>query len=259
MTAQHRGRLRSSIWEFVMGRKGRDLFELLRERGSSLVRPAAAPAARSTPPRGSRKSASASGGLLSKFRAAFAGPAAPTKAAPLASRGGAGLDGLGVVLVALLCLAGGFFFGRLTAPNAPQEELRKGVPSKTPEWVPTSVLSKADEEEILSHFGFPLLQCSARDRRRAADAATWFRDQGLTQTRIRAVTSGSPGAEQLWYLVVCYSSEADGARDLDRLRGLDLPTRFDDPAREERLSSLRNAVSGLTQVYDLRKLIRTNQ
>ncbi|MBI5849510.1 MAG: hypothetical protein HZB39_00500 [Planctomycetes bacterium] len=178
-----------------------------------------------------------------------------------------------VAAVALLC---GFFLGRVTAdakaatgrgdlqidgaPAGGHEGARPGPPpadvgedrgakpeqTAAPRVVP---LTREQEEAQVSNLAWLLLKCPARDRARAASAAVWLRDHGLPNARIRQVAVQADGS-QLWYLVLCYTTQDTQAQDLERLRSLDLPTTFDSPTNEGTLSSLRESVRGLRVPYD---------
>lgn len=119
---------------------------------------------------------------------------------------------------------------------------------------PSPLLTKAQEEVQLSNLAYLLLKFPARDRERAASAAAWLRDHGMPNARIRQV--GVLSGTDLWYLVLCYTSPEAQASDLERLRGLELPTSFDRPGDEGSLSSLRDSVSRLEEPFDLSKLKR---
>src|SRR5690606_33485368 len=110
--------------------------------------------------------------------------------------------------------------------DAPRDELA----ALTPGWVRAGDAignDKAEAERKLSTTGFPVLFCPAPERERAANLATWLRDQGLPSTRIRpaSLDDGS-----LWYIVVCFvESDAQAQADLERLRTLaaDEPPAFE--------------------------------
>lgn len=271
-----------------MARRGRDLFELLRDRGSGRTSSAAAVPA--SAPRARR--GDDGGGFFSKLAQATRTLVQGEAGARSAGRRGAGASraaaatpkssvaGMALVAVAAIALLAGFVLGRFSVefggasraglragtadPEGPQAKPTEGNGTERaglqPEHLrsnpaPSSpALSKAQEEVQLSNLAYLLLKCPARDRERAASAAAWLRDQGMPNARIRqvGVTSGT----DLWYLVLCYTSPEAQASDLERLRGLDLPTSFDRPGAEGSLSSLRDSVSRLEEPFDLSKLKR---
>ncbi|MFO1052847.1 MAG: hypothetical protein U1F36_11585 [Planctomycetota bacterium] len=266
-----------------MARRGRDLFELLRDRSGGSGRSNGSMrerAAASRPARAPASRPASAGGWFRKLsdsaRALVAGPqakaakrsAAPARAAVPARAPGlpAGAAVVGLVLVALLA---GFLLGRFTAPGtpsssgkAPQAAARipdyqgSVAPSKDKPAAPK--LSAEQEEEELSTLGLYFLQCPARDRARAASCAAWFRDQGLARTRIRSVMTRSKSGESIyWYLVLLYTTAEDQEADLKAVRALELPAEFDDPTNHGGLFSLRSAVAA-AQVQDLTKLKSRN-
>ena len=252
-----------------MARRGRDLFELLRDRSGAGAR-ASTKSARSPARPGAAKARGAPrGGLLARLgesaRSLVGSEPAAAKAAaarPAAAPAVGAPGGLGVVAVVLAALLLGFLVGRWTAsPVVPDRaELRRSVsnPGERPGAIENGrgprapILSAAEEEESLSNFGFFLLQCPARDRARAASAAAWFRDQGLARTRIKYLETGDG---EPWYLVICYTTAQDETGDLRVLRALDLPTQFDDPSRRGGLFSVATAIAAQGAAGDLSKLI----
>ena len=254
-----------------MARRGRDLFELLRDRSGAGARASTKSVRGTSRPRAAKARGDRRGGLFARLgesaralvgsepAAAKAAAAARPPVAPAVTAPG----GLGVVAVVLAALLLGFLVGRWTAsPVGPDRaELRRsaGNPGERPGALvsglgtPAPALSAAAEEETLSNLGFFLLQCPARDRARAASAAAWFRDQGLERTRIRTVKSGD--GEQ-WYLVICYTTAQDEAGDLRALRALDLPTQFDDPSGQGGLFGVATAIAAHGAAQNLTEVIK---
>ncbi len=294
-----------------MARRGRDLFEMLRERGggrsSTSAKPSSSPKQGSPGRSSSSSKAGSSGkasapasaraeqradsgpGLLARLRATaralVANPASTAAAERTQPRvrisAPAGLDqpvhgrgsgaGMGLVAVAAVALLAGFVLGRLSAgPGTGAEAALRttaGTVGNRPGWVPTGVpgsptgapgkpaptLSAEQEEASLSNLAYPLLQCPALERARAAAAAAWLRDQGIPNARIRPVEdlSGNP-----WFLVLCYTTPQDQARDLERLRSLELTTEFDarSAAQNGTVSSMRSGLASNPTPLDLTKL-----
>lgn len=235
-----------------MAKKGRDLFEILRERqgGSrSASRPAGSrTGAERTTGRGADKSRGASKNAaptgLQALRAWFRGPEPePAPRAP------AGTTLAAVAAVALLL---GFIVGRVTTVEAAGPEgtagLRRDVAAGSPAggtpadrapaggtaaepitWreLPdadaVTRAGKVEEEKILSDLGFFLIAYPALEDglslQKARRLAVWLREKGLPDTRIRYLPHDSGS---YFFAVISYTSNERAARDLELLQGLDL-------------------------------------
>lgn len=240
-----------------MARKGRDLFEVLRERSSSGGRPAAdkRPAGRSaarktaggrspggSPPGGT--AAELGRGIVDWMKRSVG--AAPAAAPPPPIPQGAGLV---LVIVAAVALLLGFLVGRVTTgyPAEAGELRRSGVGlsvAAIPGWVRQGDEVSRDPieaEKRLSDLGFLLLGYPAlHGPEDAAAAAVWLRSQGLKQTRTRMVKHRDSGEH--WYVVICYSDPARAADDEARLRALQAP---------DFLPKLRTALANLRPLTDV--------
>lgn len=260
-----------------MAKKGRDLFEILRERqggGSSSSRSngragasgRAAPKGRSP----KKKDAAAPTGLQA-LRAWFRGPEPePAPRAP---------GGLTLAAVAATALLLGFVVGRVTTVEAAGPDgtagLRRDVPvaggtdaaspdagsrgTKAPAARPVTWrdlpdsdavtrAGKVEEEKILSDLGFFLIAYPALEDglslQKARRLAVWLREQGLPDTRMRYLPHDSGS---YFFAVISYTSNERAARDLELLHSLDFS-----PFGEE----LAEKIGSMRSPNDLRALAR---
>jgi hypothetical protein len=264
-----------------MAKKGRDLFEILRERqggGSSSSRSTGRSTGRSTErasasgrrapkARGQKKEAAAPSGLQA-LRAWFRGPEPePAPRAP---------GGLTLAAVAAMALLLGFVVGRVTTVEAAGPEgtagLRRDVsaamgaePEAAAEGTPASAArpvtwrdlpdsdavtraGKVEEEKILSDLGFFLIAYPALEdglsHQKARRLAVWLREQGLPDTRMRYLPHDSGS---YFFAVISYTSNERAARDLELLQSLDVS-----PFGGE----LADKISSMRSPNDLRALAR---
>jgi hypothetical protein len=259
-----------------MARKGRDLFEILRERQSggrpAAAKPAAArsrPAAGRAPAKGPRGAERPSvgdvgRGLVSWVKKRVGGEAEPPPRPSLSQ------SGILLAAVAAVALLLGFFVGRATTGRpADASQLRvadpgqgtgsagtQGIPQAgipptgiPPTGIPPTWIRDGDEvtragaeraEEILSDFGYFLLAYPALEKQKAADLAVWLRRQGLPTTRIRPTRHKISG--EFFFAVITYTDREHAADDLAVLRGLQAPAFA--PALQDRLEKLRAESDG---------------
>jgi hypothetical protein len=254
-----------------MAKKGRDLFEILRERqggGRSPSRPAGrSPQGRSAEkPRAPKKGGAAPTGLQA-LRAWFRGPEPePAPRAP---------GGLTLAAVAATALLLGFVVGRVTTVEAAGPETTAGLRrdgtrtapagggqdpaeiqaiSKPITWrdLPDSDAvtraGKVEEEKILSDLGFFLIAYPALEDglslQKARRLAVWLREQGLPDTRMRYLPHDSGS---YFFAVISYTSNERAARDLELLQSLDFS-----PFGGE----LADKISSMRSPTDLRALAR---
>ncbi len=206
-----------------MGRKNRDLFEILGARKGSAglvqrVQDFVAP-----PPKKAGKSK--------------AGKKSATRGKKGAAAGLPSTAGVVLGAVAFACLLVGFMVGRWSVDTSgPQPDLnasakkgsgegREGFVS--PGRIGLGTLSDEKLRERLSNFGFTLLPFPIPDEEGGAqqsfgDAkrlALWFRDQGFSSVRIRRMKN----ARRSFWVVVDYVDTAHEPVEYERLSSLDSP------------------------------------
>lgn len=203
-----------------MGRKGKDLFQLLqlRERGN-LPAPKKAPKTRATSAGGGEGD-----GLWARVKAAVPSVPAGGRGAGKGGRkgssgrgagGAAGaafqLSGPALAGVAFGCLVVGFLAGRWLAPAPEAPDLSVGS-LRTPSeqglgdagrnWGPER------EEEELSNRVFALVSFSASDRHLAAELAVQLREAGFPGARIRRIESSASGGVN--WITLVYTDDVPG-------------------------------------------------
>lgn len=207
-----------------MARKGRDLFEILRERsGGGSRAPTEGGGGRKAVPAGTGKVGEMSRGVVDWMKRKVGVEPEP------APRPTAAQSGLVLAAVAAIALLLGFVVGRATSgASSDSGGLRlddSGQPkASVPGWVTEGDAVGRNPSEVsrqISTLGWPLLRYPALDRQKAADVAVWLRRSGLTETRIRTVKHRDSG--EFWTFVITYTQEDRVATDLARLQALEAP------------------------------------
>lgn len=215
-----------------MAKKGRDLFEILRERSGG-SRSAMSPKNGGGKTGGSaraREGASAADKVGEMGRGVVDWMKKKVGAEPEpAPRPALSQSGLVLAAVAAVALLLGFVVGRATSGSPSDvQELRREVESGGPQGRGPgrirggdAVTERGEEEKILSDLGFLVLAYPALEKQKAADAAVWLRSRGLWETRIRYVQDKDEG--DFYFAVITYTEQERAADDLSTLRGLEAP------------------------------------